>query len=95
MNKAVRYFALVALLAGCAMSRPVALPNGSIGYSIDCSGAALDMTYCMNRASQVCRGPYRVIDQATTGAGATAAQIGGNVFLVPVIHRVMIVTCGA
>lgn len=80
----------VVLLAGCAYAKTVTLPDGSKGYSIDCSGGAMDMSYCLSKAGELCKGPYRILDQSTSDGGVIVAPN----MLMPNVKRLMIVTCG-
>lgn len=77
------------LLGGCVTSKPVSLPNGNQGLAINCSGR-FDLSDCMNKAAQVCGGPYQVIDGNSEGSGAVTV---GNTF-VQAHKRMLIVSCG-
>ena len=47
------------LLAGCATAMDVGLPDGSAGYSLNCSGQAnwgATWGACMKKAAEVCKG---------------------------------------
>lgn len=92
----MRYSTLGAalLLAGCVVAKPVALPNGSTGYSINCSGR-FDMGDCMNKAAEVCKGPYQMVDGNSEGAGGMMMPAGNGVMAVSAIRRTLIVSCGA
>lgn len=75
-------YALVLALAGCVTTKPVALPDGAKGFSIDCSGVQHDDADCMNQAAALCRGPYQII-----------AEDRQSLMLNP-NKRTMIVSCG-
>lgn len=80
-------------LSACATARPVALPNGTQGYAIHCSGAALDISDCMNKAAEVCGGKYNILDREGNVVGGTATVIGNSAIFVQGIHRTLIVSC--
>lgn len=42
------------LLAGCATSEEMYMPDGRLGYNISFDGAALGMGACMQEASDLC-----------------------------------------
>jgi hypothetical protein len=44
------------LLAGCAVARTTHLPDGRVGHSISCDGAAVGMNYCFEKAGELCQG---------------------------------------
>ena len=44
------------LLADCAMSKQTYLPDGRLGHSISCDGAAVGMNYCFEKAGELCQG---------------------------------------
>jgi hypothetical protein len=44
------------LLTGCAVARTTHLPDGRVGHSISCDGAAVGMNYCFEKAGELCQG---------------------------------------
>lgn len=40
--------------SGCAVSTPTYTAEGKIGFSINCSGAALNWGYCEQKAGEMC-----------------------------------------
>ena len=80
-------------LSACITSRPVALPNGTKGYAIECSGAARDISDCMNKAAEVCGGKYQILDRDGNVAGGAIAPVGNGSVFVPAIKRTLIVSC--
>jgi hypothetical protein len=82
-----------AMLSGCVTARPVALPNGTQGYAIQCPGAARDISDCMNKAAEVCGGKYSILDQEGNVVGGTATMVGNSAIFVQGIHRTLIVSC--
>lgn len=45
---------LTPLLYSCAVSKETYLPDGSLGYSISCDGAAVGINVCFEKAGEVC-----------------------------------------
>ena len=46
--------AALAALTGCAIERQAYLPDGTIGHSISCDGAAVGMNVCFEKAGSIC-----------------------------------------
>lgn len=71
------------LLAGCATAMDVGLPDGSTGYSLNCSGQAnWGQTWgaCMKKAAEVCKGRgYDILarDQNTGRVSTITANDSG------------------
>jgi len=53
-------------IGGCVTVKPVALPSGKAGHLISCS----DSAQCMNKAAEICGGPYEIIQTQSRVAGA-------------------------
>ena len=47
---------LVLALAGCTSIKPITLPDGRQGYTVDCSGRVLTWEDCFERADLLCKG---------------------------------------
>ncbi len=45
---------LLAILFGCATSKQTYLPDGSLGHSISCDGAAVGINVCFEKAGEIC-----------------------------------------
>lgn len=45
---------LTGLISGCAIAKKTYLPDGSVGHSISCDGAAVGMNVCFEKAGEVC-----------------------------------------
>jgi hypothetical protein len=86
--------ALVLTLSGCVTSRPVMLPNGIQALAISCPGAARDVADCMNKAAQVCGGPYQMLDRDGDVVGGAMAPVGSAAYM-GAVHRTLIIKCGA
>ncbi len=80
-------------VSGCATSKKIYTSSGREGYSINCSGSALNWGMCYEKAGELCgvRG-YEVLEKSgDTGAMVTAGQYG--LFGGTVINRSMIIRC--
>lgn len=73
----------------------MALPDGSKGYSIDCSGGAYTIADCMNKAAEVCAGAYQIMGQDSASTGGVLMPMGNGAVFVSGLQRSMIVSCGA
>lgn len=88
----VMSFASLAI-AGCATAKKTYTADGKAGYSINCSGTALNWGMCYEKAGDVCgtKG-YEVLekigDSGTLVAGSQSGLYGGSV-----INRSIIVKC--
>lgn len=94
MGRLLAVSATAATLSGCVTARPVALPDGSQGFSIRCDGAARDVSSCMNKAAEVCGGPYKVVAGSNELNGGVIAPVGNGSVFVAGRHRNVIVACG-
>lgn len=75
---------LVVILAGCAVVKPMTLPNGHQGFHIYCGGSGRDWSDCYEAATKTCNGPYGIVDR--TG-GSSFTPYG------PVTDRELMVEC--
>lgn len=78
---------------GCALSKKTYLPDGSMGYSIDCSGAVGTWGMCETKAGQLCKEKgYEIIsragDQGTITSGSTTSIFSGTV-----TSRTLLIKC--
>lgn len=86
-------FLVLLVLAGCVSDRPITLPNGAKGYAISCPGTRRDIGDCMNRAAEVCGGPYDVVTQDGSTIPVNVSQIGNTAVIGTAVKRTMIVQC--
>jgi hypothetical protein len=84
---------IAALLAGCATSSQTYTADGRIGYSINCSGTALNWGMCEQKAGDLCgtRG-YEILSTAGDH-GLIATGGNGNFFASSTISRSMLIAC--
>ena len=75
---------LAAMLAGCATATETHLQDGRKGYSIDCSGSAVPLNKCFEKAGEICGAKgYFVYDkngQVITTAFATSQIVSVGAF---------------
>jgi hypothetical protein len=84
---------IAAFVGGCATASKIFTSDGKEGYSINCSGSALNWGMCYEKAGELCgtKG-YEVLEKSgDTGAMVTAGQYG--LFGGSVINRSMIIKC--
>lgn len=65
-RKALLIIGVALVIGGCVTVKPVALPSGKAGHLITCS----DSAQCMNKAAEICSGPYEIVQTQSTVAGA-------------------------
>lgn len=58
-----RCLLLTILLTGCATATDMYGPNGEQMVSINCSGAAMQMSNCYEKAAKVCPAGYRLVER--------------------------------
>ena len=81
------------LISGCATAKKTYTSDGKEGYSINCSGSALNWGMCYEKAGELCgEKGYEVLEKSgDTGAMVTGGQFG--LFGGSVINRSMIIKC--
>ncbi|MBT9569417.1 MAG: hypothetical protein IV085_14100 [Thiobacillus sp.] len=74
---------VVLLVGGCAISKETYLPDGRVGYSISCDGAAVGMNVCFEKAGEICgaRG-YDLLNREgqVIPMGMGNASLSGNAY---------------
>lgn len=84
----------VLLLSGCVSVDSYTAPDGRKAYVIACNGGLQSMAACMNKAAELCAGPYEVLnkDQTMAPIGTMSNGVGS---IVPAKFRSLEVSCGA
>lgn len=79
MNQMLSAIGIMTLIAGCASSSETYLPDGSAGYSLDCSGTLRDWGACYEKAGELCgtRG-YDIIGAQGEGGAAISGAATNN-----------------
>jgi hypothetical protein len=93
MRTVAIYLSIVVCLCGCATASKTYTPDGKEGYSITCSGSALNWGMCYEKAGDICGAKgYEVLaksgDQGAMFSGNQFGLYGGSV-----INRNMIIKC--
>lgn len=83
----------VILVGGCATAKQTYTADGQLGYSINCSGSALNWGMCYEKAGEICGDKgYEVLeksgDQGAIVSGTQYGLFGGSV-----MNRSMIIKC--
>ena len=80
------------MLGGCVSAEAMKLPDGRTGYVIECNGGLQSMAACMNKAAEVCAGPYEVLNRDQSTA-PVATFSNGTGSIVPAKFRTLEVAC--
>lgn len=73
--KLILPISLLALLTACASSKEIEIAEGQRGYSVDCSGNALNWSLCYEEAGDVCgEKGFEILDR--TGGTGIVVRIG-------------------
>ena len=93
MKKLIVILFVVTLLGGCATAKQTYTADGQLGYSINCSGSALNWGMCYEKAGEICGSKgYEVLQKSgDTGALVSGSQFG--LYGGSVINRSMIIKC--
>ena len=81
------------LLAGCVQHKPIHLPDGRQGHSINCGGQDFSWNHCYEKAGEICgsRG-YEIVardsDQSSSVVGTQYGVAGGTK-----ASRTMLIAC--
>lgn len=81
------------LLASCTTWKPVVLPSGQQGFTVDCSGTNLTWSHCFQKAGRACPQGYDVAEKLDKHGGKVAVgdlygMLGGSV-----VDRSMLIRC--
>lgn len=93
MKRTITLLLIVVFLSGCAMASKTYTSDGKQGYSISCSGSALNWGLCYEKAGDLCGSKgYEVLEKS----GDQGALVSGNQYGVyggSTINRSMIIKC--
>lgn len=81
------------LMAACTTWKPVVLPSGQQGFTVDCSGTNLTWSHCYQKAGKACPQGYDVSEKLDKHGGKVAVgdlygMLGGSV-----VDRSMLIQC--
>lgn len=72
----------IAFMSGCAIEpKQFVGPNGKTAYSMKCSGMGRDLDACYQKAGQLCKNGYIVVDRSSSVKGSSyqgSMYIGTN-----------------
>jgi hypothetical protein len=105
--KCTKLFCIVFMLAGCATSKEIYLPDGTKGYNISCDGTMQSMNACYQKAGELCgSNGYELLNREgemipislSTGTANVDASGAGNAGYVTqsgmAVFRSLFVRCG-
>lgn len=76
-HRTIWLLALAAALAGCATSTEIRGPGGQVSHLIDCSGAAVPLGACYEKANELCPTGYNVVDAQQSVGPMMIGPYGG------------------
>jgi hypothetical protein len=77
----IALFVLTFILFGCASATQTVMPSGRQGYSIDCSGSAVSMNRCYEKAAQKCPHGYEIFMKDESGGWLATQTYAGSTSL--------------
>lgn len=80
-------------LSACATAKETYMPDGRLGYNINCSGQALSWGECYQKAGEICGGKGYDILAQTGDQGSTMAANQFGLYGGAVITRSLVVAC--
>ena len=84
---------LLSLLMACATSKEIEIAEGQIGYSIECSGDALNWSLCYEKAGQICdEKGFEILDK-TGGTGVVVVSAEDDAYGESGPNRSMVIKC--
>ena len=95
MKYRILFIIIFSLLeCSCAVSRQITGPNGEVLHSIDCSGYALNMGMCLEKAGKICgEKGYDIVMGGTSNQGGATTYCQYGLFSAPIIQREIIIKC--
>lgn len=93
MKKFVVCLAIIFSLSGCATASKTFTSDGKEGYSITCSGSALNWGMCYEKAGNICGKKGYVVLEKTGDEGAIVSGNQFGLYGGSVINRNMIISC--
>lgn len=93
MSRILVIIVVFALLSGCATASKTYTADGQEGYSINCSGSALNWGMCYEKAGDLCGQRGYVVLEKSGDEGAIVSANYMGLYGGSVINRSMIVKC--
>lgn len=91
MQKSLGLLAFAALFSGCTTAKPVYLPDGRQGFTIDCD----DWNNCFSRAGKLCKSDGYDIFAQNSESGTFVSVTATSVLALPVTSRILLIGCKA
>lgn len=90
----VKYLWIAVLVSSCSLTptKPVQLPNGQTGISIDCAFVGT-WSSCMNKAAKICGGRYTIWSRQKDTSGGILIPVGTAALYAQADTQEMIVQC--
>lgn len=89
----MKWMLSILLLSGCATATTVYGPDGKAYTFIACDGSAIPMSYCYDKALEVCPHGYYLVDQKMHNGPITAAAVGGIASVQQFQYKNITVSC--
>jgi hypothetical protein len=93
MKRLVLMLGLITLLGGCALASETYTADGRKGYSISCSGSALNWGMCYEKAGEICEDRGYVVLEKSGDKGFAVSGTQYGLYGGSVMNRSMIVRC--
>lgn len=88
------FVAMLLILAGSTYAGEVYLPDGTKGFTVDCSGAFISWNSCYKKAGKICKEKgYTVVDRSDNKGGVIAGG-GGGVWGAKGVTKSLLIKCG-
>jgi len=94
MTRLLGIAALLLVLSACATAKETYTPNGQKGFTIDCSGSALNWGMCTQKAGDLCGAKGYTILQSSKDQSSMLTSNQFGTYASPIVNRSMTVQCG-
>lgn len=72
------YLMMLTLFMGCATANQTVMPDGRAGYSVECSGTAVSMNKCYEKAAEYCPLGYEILSKDESGGWVATTSFAGS-----------------
>jgi hypothetical protein len=87
------YLLFFIILYGCVLVKNTYTSNGELGYSLNCSGSALNWPRCYEKAGNLCGTNGCGVVEKSGEQGSIASANMYNAFAMMTYNRSMVVKC--
>ena len=93
MRALILLLSVLSFLTACAVAKKTYMPDGRVGYTVDCSGSAMTWASCYEKSGETCGSKgYDILsqggDQGSIMSAGAYSSFGGSV-----ITRTLIAAC--